>query len=504
MPFVPVDWLKDGAKISVRNAPTAFGPVSYAFSSHLNDGYIEVTLQDRGETHLCKFDEEQQNYGGGWSVDYPRADLNLSFRLAELTTTAISRDERGEIRHIIIRLTDAELFRCPFVMMTEPGGAFLDAMEAAALRSYLLKGGFLWADDFWGSRAWAVWANEIAKVLPPSQHPIVDVDLTHELFHSLYDVREKLQVPAVGWWVEGRITSERGLDSAEPHVRAIFDDDRRIMVLMTHNTDFGDAFEREGENREYFDRFAADGYADLAPGLPLAQSATPVFAYLRYHDEPVRVATVGRLVSASQHAGWVTVRVAETLGSREELADEIDVFEAQIELKRQGKLDDKVFAETRLRRGAYGQRYDNGQRWDGKETQSLPFPSNAAGLTKGANTVWDAPGMQRIKVPFGGMNPQQLEVMAELAEEYSDGIAHVTTRQDFQLHFVHLEDTPDLMRRLAAVSITTREACGNSVRNVTACPLAGVCHDETFDVTPYSKALAEFLLGHDDLRPAPV
>ena len=59
-------------------------------------------------------------------------------------------------------------------------------------------------------------------------------------------------------------------------------------------------------------------------------------------------------------------------------------------------------------------------------------------MTKGVNTVWDAPGMQRIKVPFGGMNPEQLEVMAELAEEYSDGIAHVTTRQDFQLHFVHV------------------------------------------------------------------
>jgi sulfite reductase (ferredoxin) len=90
--------------------------------------------------------------------------------------------------------------------------------------------------------------------------------------------------------------------------------------------------------------------------------------------------------------------------------------------------------------------------------------------------------------------------MAQLADEYADGILHVTTRQDIQLHFVHIEDTPDLMRRLAAVGITTREACGNSVRNVTACPLAGVCHTETFDVTPYSQATAEFLLGHDDVQ----
>ena len=108
--------------------------------------------------------------------------------------------------------------------------------------------------------------------------------------------------------------------------------------------------------------------------------------------------------------------------------------------------------------------------------------------------------MQRIKIPGGGMNADQLETMADLAEEYSDGIAHVTTRQDFQLHYIQIDDTPSLMRRLAAANITTREACGNSVRNVTACPYAGVCQDEVFDVTPYSRALAKFLLGHPDCQ----
>ena len=96
--------------------------------------------------------------------------------------------------------------------------------------------------------------------------------------------------------------------------------------------------------------------------------------------------------------------------------------------------------------------------------------------------------------------PKQLETLAELAEEYSDGIAHVTTRQDFQLHYVHIEDTPSVMRRLAAAGITTREACGNSVRNVTACPYAGVCPDEVFDVTPFARALSKFLLGHPDCQ----
>src|SRR3989440_8164178 len=180
----------------------------------------------------------------------------------------------------------------------------------------------------------------------------------------------------------------------------------------------------------------------------------------------------------------------------ENLAREIDLFEAQIALRKLGKIDEKVFAETRLRRGAYGQRYDNGFRHDGLATQDLPY----APLTKGPDTFWDAPGMQRIKIPFGALNADQMDVLAELAEEYSDGIAHVTTRQDIQLHFVHIEDTPTIFRRLAAVGITTREACGNSVRNVTACPLAGVCRTESFDVTPYAKAVAYYLLGHPDTQ----
>src|SRR3954462_10541606 len=177
-------------------------------------------------------------------------------------------------------------------------------------------------------------------------------------------------------------------------------------------------------------------------------------------------------------------------------AEQIDEFETQIILRKAGKIDEKVFAETRLRRGAYGQRYDNGQRHDGFATQQLPYPL----LTKGPETFFDAPGMQRIKIPFGGMNPDQMIVLAELAEEYSDGICHITTRQDVQLHFVHINDAPDIFRRLAAVGITTREACGNSVRNVTACPLAGVCNTESFDVTPYAKATAFYLLGHRDTQ----
>ncbi|MDZ4698582.1 MAG: hypothetical protein SH809_02645 [Rhodothermales bacterium] len=178
-------------------------------------------------------------------------------------------------------------------------------------------------------------------------------------------------------------------------------------------------------------------------------------------------------------------------------AGEIDLFEGQMALRRLGKVDEKVFAETRLRWGIYGQRYDNGQRHDGTESRELAFPQ---AFTKGPGTLWDAPGMQRIKLPYGRMTPAQMEALAQVADAYADGILHVTTRQDIQLHFVHIEDTPDLMRRLAAVGITTKEACGNAVRNVTGCPLAGVCHTEPFEISGYAQALTEFLMGHDDTQ----
>src|SRR6188474_3819402 len=187
----------------------------------------------------------------------------------------------------------------------------------------------------------------------------------------------------------------------------------------------------------------------------------------------------------------------ETLAAKmdPQIAEEIDVFESQMALRRTGKLDEKVFAETRLRRGCYGQRYDNGHRHDGIRSQELRYPAD---LTKGPETLWDAPGMQRIKIPFGGLNPDQMDALADLAEEYADGVLHVTTRQDIQYHFIHIDDTPAIMRRLGAVGITTREACGNSIRNVTACPLAGVCKTESFDVTPYSHEVMKFFLGHPD------
>jgi len=201
--------------------------------------------------------------GGGWSVDSWRADQNLSFRFSELTRAIVSRDAVDEFNHVAIMLTDEErLAHCPFIMITEPGGTYFDEGEAMALRKYLQRGGFMWADDFWGDYAFEHWINELRKALPSSDYPLTDLTLDHPIFHVLYDVKEIVQIPSISFWYgTGGGTSERGRDSATPTVRAVSDRDGRVLVVMTHNSDFGDAFEREGDSREYFERFTGAGYA---------------------------------------------------------------------------------------------------------------------------------------------------------------------------------------------------------------------------------------------------
>lgn len=217
-----------------------------------------------GAFHFCRVAFRGNRYGdgGGWGVDYPRADINLSIRLAELTKARVSMDGDGEPNHLIVQLTDQSLFHCPFVMMTEVGAAYLDEAEAGSLRDYLLKGGFLWADDFWGSYAWEAWSTELAKVLPPREFPIRDVPLDHPLLRTLFEVKKVPQIPSINHWMgSGGGTSERGSDSAEPHLRGIFDEKGRLMVLISHNTDVGDSWEREADDPQYFYNFSVDGYA---------------------------------------------------------------------------------------------------------------------------------------------------------------------------------------------------------------------------------------------------
>ena len=201
--------------------------------------------------------------GSGWSTDYPNADLNLSTRLGELTKTPISIDKGTRApNHVIVELTDPLLFRCPWVMMAEVGTLYFNPLDVVNLRAYLTKGGFLWVDDFWGQFAWDNWEHEIGKVLPAGQYPIRDLPLDHTIFHQVYTVARIPQIPSINYWLgSGGDTSERGADSRPPHVRGIVDERGRLMVLMTHNTDIGDSWEREGVSHDYFLSFSVEGYA---------------------------------------------------------------------------------------------------------------------------------------------------------------------------------------------------------------------------------------------------
>jgi uncharacterized protein DUF4159 len=201
-------------------------------------------------------------WGGNWTTDYPRADINMSIRLGELTKTRVSMSPRGDPNHLVVRLSGDELFQCPLVIMSAPGRALIDGTDATRLREYLLKGGMLWVDDFWGSDQWSHWVAQFSQVLPPSEYPIFDVPLDHPLFRTQYVVSEVPQIPNIGFFMRsGGGTSEQGADSKVPHARGVADKNGRLMVLMTHNTDIADSWEREGDDPVYFYTFSPRGYA---------------------------------------------------------------------------------------------------------------------------------------------------------------------------------------------------------------------------------------------------
>ena len=201
--------------------------------------------------------------GNGWRTDYPYGEINFTIRFSELTRTRVSWRGTRQPNHYVVRPMDDALFQCPIVMASDVGTIGLQQAEADRLRLYLLKGGFLWVDDFWGTAAWEHWANEFAKVLPPLDFPTEDVSLTDPIFQSQFIVTKVPQITNIGFWrsTRGRETSERGPDSEVPHFRAVRDSHERIMVVMTHNTDVADSWEREGEDPAFFYQFSPDGYA---------------------------------------------------------------------------------------------------------------------------------------------------------------------------------------------------------------------------------------------------
>jgi len=220
-----------------------------------------------GSYNFCRgyyISDRREDGGSGWNTDFPGADNNFSVRLAELTLVKVKLDAQGQPDYVVVRLTDPLLFHCPMLHMEDVGTVRFSDDEVESLRAYLLKGGFLSVEDFWGTRAWEQWADEIGRVLPPNEYPIVDIPMEHPILHTLYDVKDIEQVSSIQFWSRsgGRV-SEREMIGDSPHVnfRGILDQHGRLMVVMTHNTDIPDTWEREGENQAYFDRFSPNGYA---------------------------------------------------------------------------------------------------------------------------------------------------------------------------------------------------------------------------------------------------
>lgn len=222
-------------------------------------------MPDRKMTacHMFYTSTRREPSGAGWRTDYPWGERHLMMRLAELTRTRVSRRSVDTPHSWLVRLTDDALFQCPYLMASDVGTIGLSDQEAARLRLYLEKGGFLWVDDFWGETAWAQWEREFGKAMPANEYPIEDVPMSDPIFQSLFEITEVPQVSNIRFWraSRGENTSERGEESAIPHFRAVRDRHGRIVAVMTHNTDVSDSWEREGDDPEFFHQFAPRGYA---------------------------------------------------------------------------------------------------------------------------------------------------------------------------------------------------------------------------------------------------
>jgi hypothetical protein len=216
---------------------------------------------DRGFTfcRLMYSRVRSEEGGGGWQTDYPNADANFMTRLAELTTVMISQRADGTPGYAVVTAMDDDLFECPFLFASDVGTVGFSDEEVDRLREYLLKGGFLWVDDFWGNRAWAQWESQVQRILP--EVAIEEVPLDHPMLHAAYTVRRIPQIANIGFWRRnGGQTSERGAESAVPYLRAMFDENRSPMVLMSFNTDIADGWEREGQDVVFFQRFSPEAY----------------------------------------------------------------------------------------------------------------------------------------------------------------------------------------------------------------------------------------------------
>jgi len=195
-------------------------------------------------------------------TDYPDAEINFSMRLAQVTTIKVNRSPDGKIEHATVALDDPKLFDYPFIYMLEVADLEFTDEEIVNLRSYLLRGGFLLVDDFWGDQALENWRYQIGRVLPPDEFPMNPIPLEHPIFHVVFDIDEVPQVPSVGIYEQFARTGDSyewrsggPTDDPGPHCLGIMDTrgkDRRLMVVTMHNSDLGDGWEEETVVEGYF------------------------------------------------------------------------------------------------------------------------------------------------------------------------------------------------------------------------------------------------------------
>ena len=221
-----------------------------------------------GSFNFCRIlFESDRREKQGWGTDYPGADINFSVRLAELTKVRVKFTDEGGERvpdAVVVRLTDDWLFQCPFTLMEDAGTARFTDVEIERLREYLLKGGFLLVSDYHGTMAREQFDEEIRRALPRNEFPIVDLTPPdHALWRMMFPVSRLPQMASIQTWRRtGGDTIERwNEDGSPPEIRGIADTKGRVMVVMVHNTDLPDPWEREGEDQEYFFRFSPEAYA---------------------------------------------------------------------------------------------------------------------------------------------------------------------------------------------------------------------------------------------------
>jgi hypothetical protein len=188
--------------------------------------------------------------GGDWLTDYPDADLNFSYRLQQLTSLQVSP------KGAVVDIDPEQMRHYPFIYMIEPGHITLTDEEAKTMRDYMMNGGFIMVDDFWGEEQWDNFYSSVKQIFPDREAQ--ELPLEHEIFHMVFPLKVKPQIPSVNAAIEGRsqgITYERE-DAKTPHYRAIFDDKKRIIMMICHNTDLGDGWEEEGTDPWYFREFS--------------------------------------------------------------------------------------------------------------------------------------------------------------------------------------------------------------------------------------------------------